>query len=268
MEIQSQIEKFLEAVADGIYANVPQKRPTQEALQNCKIISHRGEHDNRSILENTLSAFDTVLNREIWGIELDIRWTKDLKPVVIHDPDCQRVFGSKITVGQVSLNELKSKVPLLPTLEEVIQRYGKKIHLMVELKEEHYPDPRYQSDLLKECFSSLVPQEDFHFISLTPDTFQYVDFVPKEALLLVAEFNFRKFSELALKENYGGLTGHYLLMSNGIVQKHEQAKQKIGTGFPASKNCLLRELNRGVEWVFSNQAVKLRSSYERLLQDQ
>ena len=265
MGIPYQIEKFLQIIADFVYAGIPQALPTLESLQNCKIISHRGEHDNRTIFENTLAAFDTVFNQGIWGIELDIRWTKDLQPVVIHDADCQRVFGEKIAINRVSLNELNSQIPLIPTLEEIVQKYGKKMHLMVELKQEHYPDPHYQSNRLKELFSPLAPQTDFHFLSLFPEMFELVDFVPGQALLPVAEFNFRELSEMAIRENYGGLTGHYLLISNETIQKHEQCKQKVGTGFSSSKNCFFRESNRGVEWIFSNRAVKLRTIYQQLL---
>ncbi|MBF0280675.1 MAG: glycerophosphodiester phosphodiesterase [SAR324 cluster bacterium] len=268
MDIQFQVEQFLQAVADCIFAGIPQKQPEKETLQKCKIVSHRGEHDNQSVLENTIPAFDLVHDRGIWGIELDIRWTKDLKPVVIHDPDCRRVFGTENIVNKETFKELKTRLPFLPSLEEIIQKYGKKLHLMVELKKEHYPRPRYQSDLLMDLFSNLEPMHDFHFISLSPEMFQHVGFVPNNALLPVAEFNFREFSELALQNGYGGLTGHYLLMNQEMVKKHEQAGQKVGTGFPSSGNCLFRELNRGVEWVFSNQAVKLQTICDSILQNQ
>ena len=33
--------------------------------------------------------------------------------------------------------------------------------------------------------------------------------------------------------------------------------QKIGVGYPKSKNNLFREINRGVEWIFCNDAVRL-----------
>jgi len=33
--------------------------------------------------------------------------------------------------------------------------------------------------------------------------------------------------------------------------------KKIGVGYPKSKNNLFREINRGVEWIFSNDAVEV-----------
>lgn len=268
MSLPLWVEKTAQAAVDAIYTLAPQKLPSAEMLQACKIVSHRGEHDNLTVLENTLPAFDAVFHKNVWGIELDIRWTKDLQPVVIHDPDCRRVFGSHEVVCEVSLKDLQSQVPLIPTLEEVIGRYGKKMHLMVELKQEPYPQPAHQRQRLQELFAGLVPQEDFHFISLTPAMFQHVDFVENSALLPVAELNFQELSHLALEQNYGGVTGHYFLLNNSFVEKHAAAHQKIGTGFVRSKNCLMREVNRGVEWVFSNHALKLQALCEELLAHQ
>ena len=266
MTIPSWVKNYSQNALDCVYAGIPQTFPGGEILKKCKIVSHRGEHDNQTILENTFPAFDAVCSKGVWGLELDIRWTKDLQPVVIHDPDCRRIFHTNTFINQVLLNALKTQIPLIPTLEETIEKYGQKMHLMVELKQEHYPDPHYQSHLLKNLFSSLIPTKDFHFISLTPAMFQFVEFVPKSALLPVAELNFRELSELALRKKWGGLTGHYFFISKGMIQKHKAVQQKIGTGFVASKQNLFRELNRGVEWIFSNHAIKIRSIREQLLQ--
>jgi glycerophosphoryl diester phosphodiesterase len=51
------------------------------------------------------------------------------------------------------------------------------------------------------------------------------------------------------------------------LKKHQTQNQRIGTGYIHSKNCLFRELNRGVEWIFSNHAVKLQSMCNSLLKD-
>ena len=66
-------------------------------LMDCRIISHRGEHDNRNVFENTLKSFDKALESGIFGIEFDLRWTKDLKPVVFHDGNTKRLFKKNLT---------------------------------------------------------------------------------------------------------------------------------------------------------------------------
>ncbi|MGK5094864.1 glycerophosphodiester phosphodiesterase family protein [Deltaproteobacteria bacterium TL4] len=251
------IEPVFQRWADRYYALLPQPTPTSEKLRACKIVSHRGEHDNKWIFENTVEAFDPILTHDGWGVEVDIRWTKDLHPVVIHDSDCRRLYQTPLEVAQTPLLELRRRVPLIPTLEDVIRRYGKKLHLMVELKKEFYPDPEKQTRYLKSLFCDLSPGEDFHFISLKPHLFQYVPFVPNSALLPVSTTNFNLLSTLALRKQYGGITGHYAFLNDSLHQRHRNQGQKLGTGFIASKNCLFREINRDIEWIFSNHALKL-----------
>jgi len=265
MRINLWIEERLLQVVDFLYARLTQPIPDKEVLKCCKIVSHRGEHDNKTVFENTISAFDRVKKAGAWGIEFDIRWTKDLQPVVFHDTNLQRVFKSDIEVNKVTLAELKNYCHLIPSLSEVIQKYGKTLHLMVEIKEEEYPDPVYQNHVLKDLFDPLTPQVDFHFISLRPEMFRLVDFVPSSTFLPSARFNVKRLSNLALWKKYRGITGHYLLITDAILKKHYKQNQSIGTGYIGSKNCLSRELNRGIEWIFSNNAVVLQDICNSLL---
>ncbi len=265
MSLKYRIEKLLQLLPDGIYAVLPQPKPDLETVKNCKIVSHRGEHRGKDIRENTLAAFDRALQHNIWGIEFDIRWTADLQPVIIHDPDCKRVFGEHLTISQTSLAELRSRVPLIPTLSQVVERYGGKLHLMAEIKEEPFPNPQHQRNSLEKPFSLLTPAKDFHLLALNPDIFRLVDFVPKKALLPVAEYNFRALSDMALREKYAGISGHYLLVSNKLIRRHVDADQKTGTGFTRSRQCFHRELNRGVTWIFTNHAEKLDGFRQELL---
>jgi glycerophosphoryl diester phosphodiesterase len=258
MELPYWLESRLMQICDSIFSIVPQKAPTLENLSKCKIISHRGQHDNITVYENTLSAFDHALETEgIWGIELDFRWTKDLHPVVAHDPDLLRLFGSNLKISETTLAELKQYCPQVPTLEEVLLRYGGKLHLMVEAKEEHYPQPEKQNMILKDLFAPLQPREDFHLLSLDPEMLVLVKFVDTSAKIPVAVFNAKTLSKISLNEKYAGLGGHYLLLHKKIVKQHLDCGQKIGVGYPKSKNNLFREINRGVEWIFCNDAVNV-----------
>ncbi len=250
-------------ICDLIFALIPHQIPPFEILEKCKIISHRGQHDNKIVLENTIASFDKVMEtNEIWGIEFDFRWTKDLCPVVIHDPDLQRLYGIKKFVSDTPLNELKQLCPLVPTLEEVLIRYGKKLHLMVEIKEEVYPDPEKQVLILKNLFSVLEPAKDFHLISLNPQMLENIDFLKNTAKILVAEFNVNELSRIALEKNYAGFAGHYMLIGKKVIRKHLKSGQNIGVGYPSSKNSLFRELNRNIEWIFSNDAVCLNRIFQ------
>jgi glycerophosphoryl diester phosphodiesterase len=83
----------------------------------------------------------------------------------------------------------------------------------------------------------------------------------------VAELNVTRLSEAAIAMELGGLTGHYLLLGDSLKQRHELHGQRVGTGFPNSRNSLFRELHREVEWIFSNDAVKLQAVLEAHLRD-
>ena len=268
MKIFHTLEAQTRQILDRFYARWPQAVPDRDRLQHCKIISHRGDYDNRNIFEHTMAAFDRAKRQGVWGIEFDIRWTKDLNPVAIHDADLRRVFGLNFGIRQVTLAELKSRCPLVPSLAEMIQNYGKKIHLMIEIKTEHYPDPFGQNRILGELLSSLEPEEDYHLLTMKPEMFNLIECVPKSALLPVAHFNFPRLSKMAIEQNFSGFAGHYALLTRSRLKKHKKLKQKLATGYVNSKNCLFRELNRNVEWMFSDNAVELQKVVNKLLQNE
>jgi len=262
-ELPQSFEKALIRSIDFFFRLWPQPFPGSGRLKGCKIVSHRGEHNNRTVFENTIEAFDRACRKGIWGIEFDVRWTSDLHPVVAHDPDLKRVFGLDLSIGKVTRSELKARCPAVPTLAEVIGKYGKKLHFMIEIKAEIYPDPARQNNILRDCFSSLVPRRDYHLMSLTPAMFDLITFVPASTLIPIATLNVAQFSQLALEKDYCGVAGHYLLLTNAKLAKHRKKGQQVGTGYPASKNCLFREINRDVEWIFSNHAGKLQEIANR-----
>jgi glycerophosphoryl diester phosphodiesterase len=258
MEID-RLEPAFHRLVDLIFAYLPQPRPSAECLKNCRIVSHRGQHDNRKVMENSLPAFSAARSHGVWGIELDIRWTGDLLPVVLHDPDLWRFYRTPQRICDLTLAELRSRFPLIPSLEEVIAGFGGDLHLMIEIKKEKRPEPQWQGQILADLLSPLTPGRDFHLLALDPEVFDALAHFPSATFLPIARLAFRRFSELALTRRYGGLTGHYLFITRRMISRHRRSMQKIGTGFVSSRNALFRELNRGVDWIFSNDAAKLQA---------
>jgi len=254
MNLHPKLERFLMTSCDQFFSAFPQKRPAKKLLEDCLIISHRGIHDQRKIKENTMDAFVLAEEKGVYGIELDFRWTRDLVPVVVHDPDLERVFGMDVQIAEHDFESLKSLCPSVPSLQQVVERFGNKMHLMIEVKHEPYPNPEHQNTILEAIFSNLIPGQDYHLISLDPEMLELIECVPDHAKMPVAELNVGKLSEIALEKNYAGVLGHYFLLHGRLVQKHLEAGQKVGTGYPDSRNCMSRELNRGVNWLFSNDA--------------
>lgn len=244
-------------VTDTLVGAMPRGMPSQTALERCRIISHRGEHDNRTVRENTLPAFRQAAAAGVWGIECDLRWTADGVPVICHDADLSRVFGVAARVADLSFDRLRALCPEVPALEELLDALEAGQHLMLELKAEHWPQPHRKARVLASMLADLEAGHDYHILSLDAAMFDRVSFIPPRACLPVAETNVRQMSQLALERDYAGIGGHYLLLGDRLHRRHAAAGQRIGTGFPASGNCLRRELNRGVEWIFSNHAIAL-----------
>ena len=249
---------FLHAT-ETLYALVPRRVPAPEILAKCGIVSHRGERDNQIIFENTLAAFDSLIAAGVWSIEFDIRWTRDLQPVVVHDLDLLRVFGKQERICDLTLADLQVTPPQIPTLEELLQRYGGRIHLMIELKAEDYPDPSAQRKTLQKLLNKLEPAKDFHFLALDTRLFEHLRGFPTSCWLPVARTNIKQISDFAIAQKCTGMAGPYSLISNARIQRHREAGQHIGVGFPAHRNVLFRELNRGVSWIFSNHALQLQT---------
>ncbi len=254
MTIRSISLNSLQTGVDLTFKALPQPVPDRELLRKVKLISHRGEHNNLDIIENTIHAFSRSVRSGVWGIELDIRWTADLHPVVIHDADAKRLFNKDIKIANVTLAFLKQHIPQIPTLKEIIHKFGHRIHLMIEIKREYFPDPVQQNQILSDLLSPLTSCKDYHFLALDISVFEHLTFIPSPALLTVSEMNTKRLSRIVLRRKFGGITGHYLLVTDRLIEEHQKVNQEVGTGFISSKNALFREINRGVNWIFSNKA--------------
>ena len=265
INLRYQLERVAQQIVNIWFMTIPRPRPSYQELLEAKIISHRGEHDNLQVKENTMAAFARVVEAGAWGIEFDVRWTRDLEPVVIHDTDTRRVFDVELTVAEASLTELRQRVPEIPTLLEVVERFGGVCHLMVELKGDELGAQVNKAERLQEIFASLTPGTDYHFLALQFDLFDLVKFAGAGACLPVAELKTRDFSRAALVGDLAGVCGHYLLLNRGMIKHHHRQGQKVGTGFITSRFSLYRELNRGVDWVFTNHALRLTAIRQQLL---
>ncbi|MFN2166628.1 MAG: glycerophosphodiester phosphodiesterase, partial [Anaerolineae bacterium] len=113
MNLLSRLEPAFHRVVDAIYRRRPQPFPGRERLRRCKIIAHRGQHDNRGVPENTLAAFKAARSCGVWGIELDIRWTRDLVPVVTAHLARARVgrLGQLLEAGRARQHRIELAQP-------------------------------------------------------------------------------------------------------------------------------------------------------------
>ncbi|MDQ5985374.1 MAG: putative glycerophosphodiester phosphodiesterase 1 [Syntrophus sp. SKADARSKE-3] len=105
-------------------------------------IAHRGYSEKYP--ENTLLAFEQAILAGADMIELDIRFSQDGQIVVIHDSRINRTSDGRGRVADLTLAQLRRYnyingmvqhgVIAIPTLEEVVDLFGRRVLLNVEIK--------------------------------------------------------------------------------------------------------------------------------------
>jgi len=106
-------------------------------------IGHRGARAYEP--ENTLSSFQRAIELGVDAVELDVRKTRDNELVVIHNADVNKTTNGRGAVNELTLDEIKrfvtDKGEKIPTLEEVLDSVGRRVKILVELKETGIEEP-------------------------------------------------------------------------------------------------------------------------------
>ena len=99
--------------------------------------AHRGLH-GENVPENSLAAFALARNAG-YGIELDVRLSRDRRVMVFHDDTLKRMCGVDRRVEELTCAELQSlrlagSDQTIPTLAQVLALIGGRVPLLIELK--------------------------------------------------------------------------------------------------------------------------------------
>ncbi|MBS4190410.1 glycerophosphodiester phosphodiesterase [Bacillus sp. FJAT-49705] len=135
--------------------------PTVGERKQVENIAHRGAAGYAP--ENTIAAFDLAVEMKADYIEIDVQRSKDGELVVIHDTTVDRTTDGTGKVGDLTFEQLRNldagswkgeqfAGELIPTFEEVLDRYHGKAGILIELKApELYPGIEEQvAEALKE----------------------------------------------------------------------------------------------------------------------
>ncbi len=101
--------------------------------------AHRGLYNNNSNApENSMKAFERAIEED-YGIELDVRLTKDNVPIVFHDKSLKRVCGIDRMVEDVAYEDLKllklfKSDKNIPLFKDILQFVNGRVPLIVEIK--------------------------------------------------------------------------------------------------------------------------------------
>lgn len=264
-KVRNVLINLLMKLIDICYFYLPSPLPSKNALEKTQIIAHRGRFNHSVYPENALKAIESAHMMDAGGVEIDIRWTKDLVLVIHHDPDLARVFKKDVVISQVSFSELRQIEPQVPSLGEVVQEFGGKITLYLELKEEYFPDLIKQKETLRQILSSLHPTSDFFLMSLSIETLKNFDLYPGHVYFSIARFDMEEKLTATMENKWAGVTGHYFMLKKRDINFCEENHLQYGTGFPGSLNVYKREINRGVRRIFTNHPDRLMKYKRKLL---
>lgn len=143
-------------------------------------IAHRGLFDDKLMIpENSLAAFKRAVEHG-FGVELDVRLTKDHELVVFHDASLKRMCGADKLVSYLEYDELrnyplKNTTHYIPKLDEVL-KVIESVPAVIEIKAEK--NGSLTSELLweklknykgKYCIESFYPLTLFWYRKNKPE---------------------------------------------------------------------------------------------------
>jgi glycerophosphoryl diester phosphodiesterase len=99
-------------------------------------IAHRGASADAP--ENTLEAFGLAVEQGADMIETDLHLTRDGVIILRHDFAVRGVW-----IGELSLDDVRTHLPAVPTLDETLDAFGARVLFNLEVKSE--PRRRYPS---------------------------------------------------------------------------------------------------------------------------
>ncbi|MBQ8344872.1 MAG: glycerophosphodiester phosphodiesterase [Clostridia bacterium] len=120
-----------------VFLTMPRIKDHADMDLLCTDYAHRGLWDAQ-VPENSMTAFYLAVQQG-YGIELDVRLTRDGEAVIFHDENCKRMCGVDNRIRNMTLDEVKQLTLLnteerIPTLSEVLEMVDGKVPLLIELK--------------------------------------------------------------------------------------------------------------------------------------
>jgi glycerophosphoryl diester phosphodiesterase len=145
------------------------------AVESPRVISHRGgraEYD-----DNAAGGFRKCLEAGVTGYETDIRMTKDLKLVIMHDGSVERTTEGKGTVEEMTFDEVTSLVlkrsrEKSPSLQQVLDVFKGRSDVDIEL--EMKVDSKFYAGENMEIYCRKL--HDAAVATLKPGTYTFTSF--------------------------------------------------------------------------------------------
>ncbi len=228
-----------------------------------KIYAHRGANEHAP--ENTMAAFQLALDQHADGIELDAMLSEDGQVVVIHDDTVDRTTNGSGRVREMTLEQIRSldagKGERIPTLEEVLERFGGKLLINIELK-------NYASifDALPIKVAKLINHfglEDSVLISsFNPLNFPRIRHrLPDVKIGMLTQPNQAKFWMWRLFK-YNALHPHYSDVDKPLVETMHAQGRQVNVWTPDDAEEIIRLAELHVDGIITNFPQRVREVLE------
>lgn len=228
---------------------------------NNRVFSHRGASGEK--IEHTFAAYDLALQQGSKYIEQDLVTSKDDTLYVSHDASAKRITGIDALYTDMTdreINALRTKnSEHIHTLQDVFNRYGKKVTYVIELKENTTQVDLFRNIIKKNHMErNVIVQAS----SVEPLNSLENDFPHMPKLLLITK-------QIALEKaitykNVDIIGAHKSLMNtDNIALTHKNGKQ-FNTWTLNSREEITRAILLGVDNYFTNytsRALNLENKY-------
>jgi glycerophosphoryl diester phosphodiesterase len=184
-----------------------------------KIIAHRGVTRNKQ--ENTLPAFQEAFSEGADGLEIDVRLSKDEKPIIFHDEDTSRLFQKSLEIKNTTYSELKTlgnKENRIPLLDEVLDFLPKNKHCYIEIKSDAKTVP-FLDKLKIEKNNITFLSFDKNVIAALKNRFPNKLAFQNFHTLQIERYGIKKILEFYKKGNSDGLSIDIRNLSNKTIDK-------------------------------------------------
>jgi glycerophosphoryl diester phosphodiesterase len=205
------------------------------------LLGHRGARHDAP--ENTFAAFDLALDHGAHGFEFDVRRTRDEKTIICHDPRFHRLVIRRQTLKQLRAAGASPK-HMPPTLEGVLERYGRSAFLNIEVK------VRGVEELVASAVKSARPQRYF-ISSFLPGVIRRLHALDSSLVLgalAQTRWQLRRWRFLPVS----CVVPHYRLLSRRLVERLHAADKTVITWTVNKRSQMLRAAAMGVDGIISD----------------
>ena len=235
-----------------------------EKIQSPIIFGHRGA--SKYAPENTVAAFELVLEQGAEAFELDTMLNADGIPVVIHDRTVDRTTDGSGKVGQLSAKELHAmdagstfsieySNERIPLLEEVFTTFKDRALINVELKNYHN-----LSDALPEKVAEIANRIDILdqllFSTFFPSNLKrikrLIPGVPVALLCSRGVIGYFPRSKVLLSVSPDYIHPHFKDITKSFIEKQHRMNRKVNVWTVNHQTDMIRLINQGVDGIITD----------------